>query len=267
MTRRGRARPDPTAGVAARDRVSSLYPHARWSRGATGTWTCALWASPVPPVDQVRPVISDLERRRPVSVGQHGQLLHDPACPDPHPIANPALELVPLAGRWLKLRLEVPPAPALPKLWCLDPPLTRAGLPEFPHLNQDDSACVLYAPDGTWDPRCGDGPAEYLAQAMFWCFKAEVWLATRHGRPHGAWIGPDTTGDPRDDLEQVAPDGPCVCGSGRRFQGCCRPFLAAQAAELKRCGVARVRPGTGRHIGALLAAAPRRRPDGPPFPS
>jgi SEC-C motif len=152
---------------------------------------------------------------------------------------------MPLPERWVKLHLWIPPAPIFPRVWCNDPFISRRCMPSFPHLLKDDSACVLYTPDHSWEPE-RDGIVRYMDIAMLWVLKALVWLGTRGNAEWGAWIGPDTSGDVRDDLDNVGPADPCVCGSGDNFGACCFGEYKARAEQLDRLGVPRWKPGTGR---------------------
>jgi hypothetical protein len=250
--------------------VIASHPNAQWYEDRPRQQlVCDLWVWPYPPRDELQFVIADLERQRPVSVGDHGQLRHDPDCQEPHELLDRSLGLLLLPETWVLLRLTVPRPPAFPRLYAVDPPVTREATPEFPHLLHDDAACVLYTPDQSWDAARGDGIDAFLRLGMFWVFKTMVWLATRGQRSFGIWLGPDTSGDARDDLELVAPADPCVCTSGRSFRQCCRPRVVLEALRLNQAGIPRLPVGSGRSMASVeqelrsdvlsgLSLAPRR---------
>ena len=50
----------------------------------------------------------------------------------------------------------------------------------------------------------------------------------------GLWLGPAMTGDPLEDLREVAPNHPCVCGSGQAFDGCCKGDVERRAGDRSR---------------------------------
>jgi hypothetical protein len=97
-----------------------------------------------------------------------------------------------------------------------------------------DAACAIYSPDADWSASAGDGPLKFLDLSMPWVFKAMVWLTTFQRTKQGLWLGPAMTGDPREDLSEVALADPCVCGSGRAFEGCCRPEVEQRAHARKK---------------------------------
>ncbi len=241
--------------------MEASFPHSTfYCDNSTGVRFCELLCWPVPPPVELPLVVADLERGWEIGVTDHGQVAHLAGCTGDHRLKNLALSLAVVPEQWVRLRVEAPDPPAVPGVWLLDPLVSAAATPEFPHRNWDDSGCILYPNDNAWNPHRGDGLLEYLRLAMPWVLKALVWLATRGNRSYGVWLGPDASGDPRDDLDALSPSGPCVCRTGKTFGACHRPQLVAMAMELEARGIPRQLAGTGRYIHGVLAELRARHP-------
>lgn len=247
--------------VAEQTRLQASYPHSTfYFHSETASRYCEIMSWPVPAPHELSLVIADLEKRRDVGIRDHGQVSHLPDCRGEHRLENIALSLIIVPQTWVRLRLDVPEPPARPGVWLIDPPIGAEVTPDFPHRNADDSGCILYPTDRAWDPARGDGPLEYLRLAAPWVVKALIWLATRKTRNCGIWVGPDASGDPRDDLDALAPTDVCVCRSGKPFGVCHRPELLAIAIDLNLRRIPRQPAGTGRYIPGVLAQLRRQSP-------
>ena len=117
-----------------------------------------------------------------------------------------------------RLAIQYRPQPgSVPFVWLVAPEISKRTHPFHPHLNADGSLCTFFIPDRIYNPLNHD-VSRLVDLASDWLRKHLIM------ERFGWWPGPEAPHDTRGVLAILAsePQAPCICGSGHRFNDCCR---------------------------------------------
>lgn len=235
---------------ADRHLVEEAYPESslyyRRNRQGAEVEVCRVTMEPIPDTDELSIILADLHEAESANIGPLGKIRHSPHCK--FDLANHRLHLptVRLTNRPFKVELEYPSifwgdaGSVHPRLRVLNPEISIKTHPLHPHLYigglaGDSWACPIWAQDATWEWERG-GAVNYLDNCSIWLLKTEVWAATggRVFADFGQWVGPATSHQPLDILQQTNLTGPCPCGHGRKFEDCCFVNQCIRAISLNQ---------------------------------
>ena len=211
-----------------RDEVLRYYPGALLLPSRKG-WRVVM--DPIPPRDELLPLLEALHSGREVSVGLRGRARS--AESSSHELSAVLGESVPalvVPRRPYIVELQYPattagPAgPVHPKASVLQPEMSIRSYPGHPHMNlgpRDDSWPCPVSPHVTsWSWRAG-ATWWYLAQVALWIVKTEVWGRTGGGiSSWGLWLGDAESHAPTYVVQAVRHRGPCRCGTGKSYKDC-----------------------------------------------
>lgn len=214
--------------------VKDFYPGAHFYRRineqgeAVGVWMLTM--EPAPTESEASFIYEDLELGNVVSVGIGGQILHSENCETDHSQNRRNWSLIRLSGQPLRVELEYPAnldgnvGPVHPRFRVLSHGIVT---PHHPHLyqmsgHQNYWACPI-TPHGTdWSWENG-GTLGYLDQCATWLLKTEIWIATggENFPSLRRWLGPYSSHQASEVLNEASLDGPCRCGRGTAYKDCC----------------------------------------------
>ncbi len=203
------------------------YPESHWcERTAAGRRlrTMEVVVTPIPPPDELLPVLADFQARRRLSIDPGGRLRHHADCRGPHRYDHRLIGLQ-LPDQSFLVEVSFWNLTGDPRVRVLEPEVSRRVYPDHPHFYGEDIVCSIFPPDRTWS-----WPTHlvthYLDHVAGWLLCSAVWIAmSQNGK--GLWIGYDMTHDGRILLRVVPRSAPCpMCASGRAFGKCCRQRLA-----------------------------------------
>lgn len=198
------------ARTAYEDELADWYPEFAWEKGdGRSVETLRVQLTPTPPPDELEWILSDLDARAQVAIGERGQVRHASSCTRVHS----KIGIGKLEPQAYAAVVELRPPPTYPRAWVVSPDISRRTFPDHPHMYPDGAACPFYPPDRTWT--WANTPAQFLHQLAIWLLKTQVWIA------NGRWIGPDV-GHRFGERPPLRRDDPCHCGSGKIYRHCHR---------------------------------------------
>ena len=202
--------------------MATWFPVSQWSESTFKGTEFRKWevlVEPIPPEREIARVYADLHRGGPVEIEPGGRLRHNSRCHAHHQL-SPQLRDAVVPDDAFRVELTYHMPPAHPAARCIDPPMSKAILPDHSHFYEPDVICPLFPPDGTWEWRKNTA-ADYMMHTAIWLAKTVVWKATRVTSGEGIWLGSDvdhTLGR----VLRVPGSDQCPCGSGKRYRTCHR---------------------------------------------
>lgn len=210
--------------------------------------------NPLPPLDELELVVSDIIRDNIVDVSW-GQIRHSHDCRRKHKIPQLVKKVL---GNLEEQKFLVAVYPGKhgvysgqPIAVAIEPQINYALYPDHPHLNVGHYTAQLngkniFIPDSFCyidDPsKLGVDTYERLLNAFckisVWLLRHQVWLETRKVMTKGIWIGLE--GKPLLPSEYplfLNPSGMCRCGNEKQYMNCHMPSdLDREAKELAKRG-------------------------------
>lgn len=142
-------------------------------------------------------------------------------------------------------------AEAVPKVWLVDPEISKRTHPMHTHLNVDGSACTFFVPDRTYQS-CVHDISRLVDLVGDW-LRRHIYLERFH-----EWPGPEAPHEPAGVLAITPATAPCICGNGLRFGQCCRPQYEMLTTRFKSTGGLPIGNGADRRQLLGFAQALRR---------
>jgi len=222
------------------DSTRLYYPDAAWLEPRAAN-RISLTMDPLPERSTLKLVLGDLRDRGQVGIGRQGKLLHSAAyCgrpSDQHPEVSVTYGI---PRRTYIVHVALPEArfgeggSVHPHTRVVGPEISLRTYPNHPHMFGEVDACPISPHDEDWGWDKG-GLLGYLDQVAIWVVKTEAWFWS--GWPSGrsrVWLGSDSSHAPQYLLDNLAAQGPCWCGSGRRYQACHRRADVARTKKINR---------------------------------
>jgi hypothetical protein len=198
--------------------MTQAYPSlALKSDGAGGTLVWEGELTPLRTLDEIDGIIDDLAHDRNVEIsgGIAAQIVHDQSCQIVHQRSPLAQQLSdPL--QTFTVQITDFGTTRQPEATILS---AAAPTERMRHRWRDSGVCA-YAPwKYPWDP-ASSSIVDFVDQVFIWLLKQTVYLQT------DTWLGSETPHDSKFLLTALKPSDRCSCGSGNRFEACCRSIHA-----------------------------------------
>jgi hypothetical protein len=199
------------------EKIASMrqaYPSlALKSDGSGGILVWEGELTPLRTLDEIDGIIYDLAHDRNVEIsgGVAAQIVHDQSCQIVHQ-RSPLAEQLSDPFQTFTVQITDFGTTRQPEATILS---AAAPTERMRHRWKESGVCA-YAPwKYPWDPD-SSSILDFVDQVFIWLLKQTVYLQTE------TWLGSEMPHDSKFLLTTVKPSDRCVCGSGKRFEDCCR---------------------------------------------